>query len=212
MTLTLHAFPPSPRAFKTLVVAHHLGLDYKLRFLQPGETAKPEFSALNINQRMPVLEDGDYVLWESNAILEYLAARKPEANLMPQELKPRLQVAKWLYWESAHWDQAVAIFMFERFVKKVFNMGETSESEIARGTTLFTRLAKVLDTQLQNNRFIAGDHLTLADFAIAAPLPYRDKVSLPLENHGAIARWLGEIEALPAWSKTTAMQVLPAAA
>ena len=71
---------------------------------------------------------------------------------------------------------------------------------------------RVLDKQLQNNRFIAGDHLTLADFAVAAPLSYRDQVGLPLENRGGIARWLGEIEALPAWSRTTAMQVLPAAA
>jgi len=212
MSVILHAFPASPRGFKAILVANHLGIDYTLRTLGPGDTQKPEFAKLNINQRMPVLEDDGYVLWESNAILEYLAAQKPEANLMPQDLKPRLQVAKWLYWDVAHWDQAVAIFMFERFVKKVFNMGEASESEIARGMGLMTRLVGVLDKQLQNNRFIAGDHLTLADFAVAAPLSYRDQVGLPLENRGGIARWLGEIEALPAWSRTTAMQVLPAAA
>jgi glutathione S-transferase len=212
MSLVLHAFPASPRAFKTILVANHLGIDYTLRALGPGDTQKPEFAKLNINQRMPVLEDGDYVLWESNAILEYLAAQKPEANLMPQELKPRLQVAKWLYWDQAHWDQAAAIFMFERFVKKVFNMGETSESEIARGMGLMTRLVDVLDKQLQQNRFIAGDHLTLADFAIAAPLPYAERVGMPIEGRQAIARWFAEMEALPAWSQTAALQAIPKAA
>jgi glutathione S-transferase len=212
MTITIHAFPASPRAFKTLLVANHLGLDYHLRLLKPGDTTAPEFAKLNINNRMPVLEDDGYVLWESNAILEYLASRKPEANLMPQDLKQRLQVAKWLYWDCAHWDQAAAIFMFERFVKKAFNMGETSDSEIARGTTMMTRLAAVLDTQLQNNRYIAGDHLTLADFAMAAPLPYADAVGFPLENRAAIARWLGDMQKLPAWGKTTALQVMPKAA
>jgi glutathione S-transferase len=155
---------------------------------------------------MPVLEDDGYVLWESNAIVEYLAAKTPAAALMPEALRPRLQIAKWLYWESAHWDQACAFFMFERVVKPLFGLGEACESEIARGTLLFNRLAAVLDGELHKHRFVAGETLTAADLAIAAPLCLAERARLPLEPYRAIQHWQADIQALPAWSKTVAMQ------
>ena len=77
MSLKLYVFPPSPRGFKILFAAHHLGLDYELRLvdLTKGDQKAPAFLALNPNGRMPVLDDDGFVLWESNAIVEYLAAK-----------------------------------------------------------------------------------------------------------------------------------------
>jgi len=211
MSLVLHVFPPSPRAFKVLLAAHLLGIDYRMKLvnLGAGDQRTPEHTKLNVNQRMPVLEDDGYVLWESNAILEYLAVLKPDAKLMPLALRPRLQVAKWLYWESAHWDQACAIFVFERIVKPFFGLGETSQSEIERGTSLISRLAKVLDGELQKHRYINGDVLTIADLAIAAPLCHADGAQLPLDAYTAIRRWSEDIKSLPAWSATVALQRRP---
>jgi glutathione S-transferase len=209
--LKLHLFPPSPRAFKTLLAAHHLGIEYELRLvnLTTGAHKTPEFSELNVNQRMPVLEEDGYVLWESNAIVEYLASKNPAAGLMPEAVRPRLQIAKWLYWESAHWDQAAAIFMFENVVKAIFQLGEPSASEIARGTTLMHRLAGVLDGELQRHRYVAGDTLTAADIAIVAPLCYAEQAQMPLETYGAIQRWFAQMKALPAWTEATALQRMP---
>jgi glutathione S-transferase len=208
MTLKLHLFPASPRAFKVLLAANHLGLDYEMKIvnLQAGENRTAEFTALNVNQRMPVLEEDGYSLWESDAILEYLAAKKPQAGLMPLEIKPRLQVAKWLYWDCAHWDQACAIFLFERLVKKIFGRGEASPAEIERGTVLIDRLAKVLDGELQAHRYVAGEALSLADIALAAPFCHAETARFPLEPYRGIARWVADMKALPAWDKTTALQ------
>jgi glutathione S-transferase len=208
VAIKLHVFPASPRAFKVLLAAQHLGIDYELKVvdLGTGQQRTPQFATLNVNQRMPVLEDDGYVLWESNAILEYLAAQKPQAALMPTELRPRLQVAKWLYWESAHWDQAIAIFMFERVVKTLFNMGTPVDSEIARGTTLLKRLGPVLDGELQKHRYIAGDTLTLADLSIISPFCHSELARFPLEPYRAIHRWVADMKALPAWSRTIALQ------
>ena len=145
MSLKIYAFPLSPRSFKVLWAANHLGVDYELRvvdFTKNGQRA-PEFVALNPNAKAPVIDDGGYVLWESNAIVEYLASLKPQSGVLPQETRAQLAVRKWLFWESAHWDPACAVFAFERVVKPLFGLGETNQSEIERGTQLFERVGSV---------------------------------------------------------------------
>ena len=79
MSLKIYAFPPSPRSFKVLWAANHLSVDYEFRLVDfsKGAQKAPEFIALNPNGRAPVIGDGGYVLWESNAIVEYLASLKP---------------------------------------------------------------------------------------------------------------------------------------
>ena len=118
MTIELYAFPLSPRGFKVMAVANHLGLDWTLRFvdLRKGDPRSPEFAALNPNMRMPVLKDGNYVLWESSAIAQYLALRRPDAGLFPAEERARLDIARWQFWDHAHWDPACSIFAFEYVV------------------------------------------------------------------------------------------------
>ena len=152
--ITLHVFPFSPRAFKVLAVAEHLGLDYEKKMvdLGKGEQKTPEFSALNPNQRMPVMEDGDFVLWESGAIMQYLALKKPEAGLLPTEPRRLADVTRWQCWDLAHWEAACAIFIFENAVKALFKLGEPDPAEIAKGEERFYRAAGVLNGHLKGKR------------------------------------------------------------
>src|SRR5215467_8132493 len=199
MTIELYAFPPSPRAFKVMVVANHLGLDWTLRpvDLVKGEQRAPEYETLNPNMRMPTLKEGDYVLWESGAILQYLAGRKPQSGLLPADETGRLNVTRWQLWDACHWDQACVIYLFENFVKPVIvKSGEPDQAALAKGAELFHRAAKVLDDQLKRNKFVAGDRLTVADFSIAAPLNYTEMARLPLESHAEIKRWYASMCAL----------------
>jgi glutathione S-transferase len=214
MTIELYAFPPSPRAFKVMAVANHLGLDWTLRpvDLVKGEQKAAEYAALNPNMRMPTLKDGDYVLWESAAILQYLAGKKPQSGLLPTDDTGRINVTRWQFWDACHWDPSCAIFLFENLVKSVIlKAGEPDQAALAKGAELFHRSAKVLDDQLKRNKYVAGDRLTLADFAIGAPLHYAAQVRLPLEPYAEITRWYGTVRSLPAWQKTLA-QCAPAAA
>jgi len=207
VSLKLYVFPPSPRAFKVLLAAHQLGVDYQLCLvdLTKGEQRTPSFLALNPNGRMPVLDDDGFVLWESSAIVEYLASKAGGAWL-PRETRDRLAMTKWLYWESNHWDPACAIFVFERLVKPFFDLGETSESEIARGETAFHRLAGVLNGELEKHRYVTGDSLTIADLSIASALSVAERVNYPLENYRAIQRWHADLKTMPAWTRTSALQ------
>lgn len=206
MTIKLHVFPLSPRAFKVMWAANHLGIGFEpvLVDFSKGAHRTPEFAGRNPNMRMPVLEDGGYVLWESNAILQYLAAQKPAAELLPEDIKARLQIVKWQFWDSAHWDPACAIFAFENYVKQLFQRGEPDAREIARGEEMFARLAPVLDGELQRHRYVAGESLTLADFSLGAMNFIAEQAKFPLESYRGIQRWAADLRSLPSWQKTAA--------
>ena len=212
MTIEIFAFPPSPRAFKAIALANHLGLDVTVRPLDfsKGEHQTPEYAALNPNKMMPTLRDGDYVLWEANAIMQYLAGRKPQSGLLPTDERGRLDVTRWQFWDLAHWDPAVAILLMENFVKPVLlAAGDPDPAQVAKGTEMFHRAAAVLDRQLEGRKYVTGDALTLADFALGAPLNYTTEGRFPLETYPEIRRWHASLMTLPAWHKTIAQSPLP---
>jgi glutathione S-transferase len=211
MSIELYAFPPSPRGFKVMAVANHLGLDWTLRMidLRKGDQKAPQYAALNPNMRMPTLKDGDYVLWEANAIMQYLAGKRPESGLLPKDERARLDVTRWQFWDLAHWDATCAIFAFEYLAKPLLlGIKEPDLTAIAKGTELFKRNAKVLDDQLKGKPFVTGDTLTLADFSLGAALNVAEIAHYPLEPYGEIKRWHANLSALPAW-RTTLAQAAP---
>ena len=143
------------------------------------------------------------MLWESSAILQYLALKKPEAGLLPIDERGRLDVTRWQFWDVAHWDPACATFLFEYIAKPlVLGINEPDMATLEKSTEQFHRIAKVLEGRLRGRSFVTGDRLTLADFSIAAPLVYAERAHLPLGEYGEIRRWFAAVSALPAWQKT----------
>ena len=212
MSIEIFAFPPSPRAFKAIALANHLGLDVTVRPLDfsKAEHQTTEYAALNPNKMMPTLRDGDNVRWEANAIMQYLAGRKPQSGLLPSDERGRLDVTRWQFWDLAHWDPAVATLLLENFVKPVLlAAGEPDAAEVAKATERFHRAATVLDGQLEGRRYVTGDTLTLADFALGAPLNYAAEGRFPLASYPEIRRWHASLMTLPAWQKTIAESPLP---
>ena len=201
--MRLHVFPPSPRALKVIALAHHLGLDCELRVVDlfKGEQTAPEFAALNPNRRMPVLEDDGFVLWESNAILHYLAAKKPASGLWPADVKRQADVLRWLSWEAAHWMPACVPMAFERVVKKLAGLGAPDLEEVAKGEKQFHQLAAVLNGHLKGRRWLVGDDLTIADFSVGAPMALANAAQYPVEPYPEITRWYAALAALPAWKQ-----------
>lgn len=201
--MKLHVFPPSPRAIKVLGLANHLelGCDISIVDLFQGGNATPEYGALNPNRKMPVLEDDGFVLWESNAILQYMASKKPASGLWPTDPKRQADVARWQFWDSAHWDPTCAIFVFERVVKKLAGLGEPDPAQIAKGEQDFQRYASVLNGRLAGRKWITGGDLTVADFSLGAGLVYAEQAQIPVADYPEIARWYAGLAALPGWKK-----------
>src|SRR4030095_16806933 len=149
--MRLHVLPPSPGAMKVMALAQHLGLDCEIRIIDllNGENQKPEFAALNPNKKMPVLEDDGFVLWESNAILQYLASKKPETGLWPTDPKRQADSSRWQLWDMAHWDPSCATLVFEHVVKKLSGQGDPDPAQVAKGEQDFKRYDEVLDGTLK---------------------------------------------------------------
>jgi glutathione S-transferase len=141
--------------------------------------------------RMPTLKDGDYVLWESNAIAQYLASKRPESGLLPKDERARLDVTRWQFWELAHWHPACAIFAFENVVKPLLGLGEPDKAELAKGTEAFKRAATVLEGQLKDRKFVTGDTLTLADFSIGAAMNLAEMAHFPAARAARLAENVG---------------------
>jgi glutathione S-transferase len=100
--------------------------------------------------------------------------------------------------------------LFERFVKKMLNMGEPDQAAIAKGAEAFAKEAAMLDAHLAKHKYLVGDALTVADFAVAAPLFYAQQANLPLQPYSHIRAWFERVSALPCWRETAAQ--MPAAA
>ena len=145
--MKFYIFIGSPRAFKVMAVANHLGLDYELQQLDPtkGEHLSAGYAAVNPNKRIPTMEDEGFILWESNAITQYLASRKPEAGLLPPDERARALVNQWQFWDISSWDPACASIVFERLVKKMLGMGEPDPAKVQEGEQNFHRYAQILN-------------------------------------------------------------------
>ncbi|MEP6771026.1 MAG: glutathione S-transferase family protein, partial [Polaromonas sp.] len=167
---------------KVCALAQHLQSPVEFIWVElgKGEHLSPAFRAMNPNAKVPVLVDDDLVLWESNAIMCYLA-EKAGSDLWPSD-KRRIEVMRWLMWDATEFAPAAGTFYFEHIIKPGFLQREADPAEIARVMPNFERYAGVLEAHLKGRKYLVGDALTVADFAVAITLPYAEKARLPLDG------------------------------
>lgn len=144
-----------------------------------------------------MLEDGPLLLWESNAIIAYLAAGSP---LVPTDPRERAEVDRWLGWQLAHLGPATRTVAFERVVKKLTGRGEPDQAAIAAATEDFGKLTAVLDQSLGNKQYLAGA-LSIADFALASHYSIAAACGLEVAPHERANAWLGRVLARPSMKR-----------
>jgi glutathione S-transferase len=202
--MKLYGFAPSPNTWQVRALAAHIGVpvDFLPLDFAKGETKTPAFLAINPTGRTPALTDGDFKLWETLAVMQYTAGKKPNP-LWPDDPRTRADIARWQSWNLAHWTRdAWAPVLSERVVKKLFNLGPSDEAVIAKGVEAFKKEAAMLDAHLGKQKYLVGDALTIADFAVAAPLFYAKEAELPLGPYPHLRAWSERVMALPCWSAT----------
>lgn len=208
--MKLYVFPPSPNSLRCQAVANQLGIDLELVTINlgSGEQMNEDFVALNPNHKIPTLVDGDFVLWESSAIMLYLARSKPGNDLIPADPQVKAQMMQWLFWNECHWGPTCGIFTFENLVKKIMNIGEPDPAQLERGGQEFNRFGTVLNDHLKGRETLAGNSVSPADHAVASWLVHAESAGLPSGDYAEITRWSGNILGSSAWQD--ALATIPA--
>lgn len=194
--MKIYDFAPSPNARKVRFVAYELGLEPTFTNVNifKGESRTPEFLAKNPNGRIPVLEDDGLVLWESNAIVMYLASTRPEKGLLPTDPKQRAEVDQWLFWQSGDFGPAIGKVVFERVVKKFAGLGDPDQAVVDAGLRDFKTCAAVLNAALEGKEYLVG-RLSVADFGVMALLTVHEMAGMDLSPYPALNAWYGRMMA-----------------
>jgi glutathione S-transferase len=151
---------------KVLWLCQELELPYELQQWGTGHrsTQAAEFRALNPNAMVPVIKDGSFVLWESNAICRYLASAHDKADLLPANLRERALVEQWMDWQATELNNSWR-YAFMSLVRR--STAHTDQDAIAAGVSSWNRHMTLLDEQLQRTgAFVTGTRFTLADIVL----------------------------------------------
>lgn len=191
MSITLHGFPLSGHSHRAELLLSLLGLKATVVEvdLRKGAHKQPEFLKINRFGQVPVLEDGQDVIADSNAILVYLARKYGGTQWLPSD---PLQAAKVERWLSVAAGQIASGPARARLIT-VFGAGYNPEETIANAHALL----KVVETELQGRQWLVGSQPTIADVAAYTYIAHAPEGNVSLEPYPAVRAWLGNIEALP---------------
>lgn len=185
---------------KVLWCCEEMGLKYER--IDAGGTFgvvnTPQYRALNPNGLVPTIEDGPFVLWESNAIVRYLTAKHSAGKLWPEDHKVRAEADKWMDWQiSVFWP--VFRPLFWNLVRTPAN--ERNESAMEESRLQTTEALGYLDNHLKNRMYMVGDDVTIGDIPMGCAI-WR-WMSLPIERPvlANLQRWFGTLRERPAYQR-----------
>jgi glutathione S-transferase len=184
---------------KACAVAKYLNapVDFVRVDMRSGEHKSPGYLAINPNGKVPALTDGEARLWESHAIMAYLA-RAMGSELWPADER-QIEITRWLSWSSEHFTRHAGALYFQNIIKPSFLGAAPDPKAVEEATGYFRQFAGVLNDHLRGRKHLLGDALTIADFSVAVTLPYADKAKIPVGEFAEIERWHARLNELPAW-------------
>lgn len=203
--MKLYQFPLSPNCQKVVALAREVGIPLERVQVDvfKGQSHSAEFLAKNPNGKVPVLEDGEFVLWESNAMLVYIAGKADRSDLAPTAPRERADVERWLAWHNAHFGPAIGKVAVERIVKKLAGLGAPDEALIQKGSEEFAVFADVLERSLAGKEYLCG-RLTIADFCVGTYAALTENCGLHFGARPNVKAWLGRMLARESLRETLA--------
>ncbi|HVJ36647.1 MAG TPA: glutathione S-transferase [Stenotrophomonas sp.] len=184
---------------KVLWLLDELGLAYRRRDVGEGmdPVDEAQWRALNPNRLVPVLRDGDFVLWESNAICRYLAARAGRVDLLPAEPHARARVEQWMDWQATGLNDAWRYAFMARVRQSPLH---ADAHAIERSIASWNQHMAVLDQQLgATGAFVAGDSFTVADVVIGLSVQRWRQSPIARPDLAAVAGYFARLQQRPAF-------------
>lgn len=196
--MKLYDFPLSGNCYKIRLLLAFLGLNYERVTVNSatGETLTPEFKRLNPRGQIPVLEDGGVTLWDSQAILVYLARRYGSEDWLPGDALGEARVMQWLAVAENELlyglARARAVLKFNR----PFDLVQCQDD---------ARVGmEVVNSRLEGHDWLAADRITIADIACYPYLSLADEADLSLTPYPGIEAWMARLHEQPGYVEMNA--------
>ena len=191
----LYCFAESGNAYKVALMLELCRLEWQPVWVDffNGGTRTPEYRA-NVNEmgEAPVLEHGAVKLTQSGVILDYLAELTRKFGAKSDD--ERREIWRWILFDNHKFTANLATL---RFLMQFAKTGETPVTEFLRARA--TTALKVADAHLASSPYMIGKRATIADLSMAGYMFYGEELSVPLEPHVNVLKWLDRIRSLPGW-------------
>ena len=169
-----------------------------------GIVATPEYKAMNPNSVVPVIDDDGFVLWESNAITRYLAAKHGAGTLWPSDLRVRADADRWMDWQCTEFSPRMRLAFWNLIRTPKENQDPAAIEESRAGSEAMTA---ILDAALTGRTFIAGDNFTMGDIPIGVAVHRWLNLPIRREARPALEAYYARIIARPAAAKVLASPI-----
>jgi glutathione S-transferase len=203
MKLYYHPVSTTSRMIMLFAAEEGIDLDYQVVDLLTGEHMKDPYAAINPNRLVPVLEDGDFRLTESSAILKYLAD-KIGSPAYPKDLQKRARVNERMDWLNSNLYKDFGYGLVYPQIFPHHNRGEQIQSgTVGWGRDKTKGWLTILDENLigPRNTYLCGDQVTIADYFGGPMISLGEVIGCNYAPYPNVTRWLGNVKKLKSWSK-----------
>lgn len=202
--LTVHGTLCSANARKVIAVADEIGVSFDVRETNVYQGAGQTDTYLSLNSlgQIPLLEDGDKTIAESNAILIYLVSKFGANTLYTTNPSAQAMINTWLFWESSQWQPILTDVMRAHVGHKLLPSVIPAPASSPDWATDKCRKQLAFLEERLINPWLTGKRITIADFAVAAMTTYFKTCIFPFENYPNISRWYSAMNAVESWSAT----------
>ena len=199
--LELYAFPLSGNSRKATLTLEEVGAEYtyhQIELMQGGQK-QPDYLAINPNGKVPTLRDGDHLLWESSAIMLYLAEKFPVAGLIPTNPAKRGQLYQWLVWQPGTYNPPLSALN----AQLIFTPPDQQDPQaIEQLRETVKQNSRIIEDQLGEQEFLLGN-FSLADIVMLPHLSAAAEREVELAEN--MQAYLARLQSRPSWKKVSAM-------
>lgn len=194
----------SPNCRKVHAAANHLGIDLAFEYLDFFEQdhKHPDYLRINPNGMVPALKDGELNLWESNAIMQYLADKVPGNTLFPQDERKRADIVRWQCWELAHYNKAFGLMAWEAVAKPSLMGMATNHPVVQWAKDELSSYAPLLESHFENHAYLVGNDITLADYSMIHIEMFKEAIPFDWAPYPNLNEYYQRMRAVPHWAKT----------
>ena len=205
MKLYMHPVSMTSRPVRLFIADSKIDCDQQLVDVMTGEHLQPPYGAINPNRLVPVLEDGDFRLTESSAILKYLAD-KIGSPAYPKDLKQRAKVNEMMDWLNSNFyrDWGYGLCYPQLFPHHKRRSDEAHAATVEWGAENAKKWLQLLNDYWigPNKQYLCGNSVTIADYFGAGLVTLGEVIRVDFSKYPNVKRWLDNVKKLPSWDKT----------